>query len=127
MKKLILMTLSFIILSCQQAPSNKSLQDFNPKLARKLVNEQGAILLDVRTEAEFKQKSLKNSHRIGVTDLPSKLEEVKNLTKGDKKKPIVVYCAAGVRAAKAKDILLEAGYGNVTNLGGIDDWIEKED
>ncbi|XYI04124.1 rhodanese-like domain-containing protein [Sorangium sp. So ce1128] len=37
-------------------------------------------------------------------------------------KPIVVYCASARRAQQVKDVLLEAGYEQVTNLGGIDDW-----
>ena len=41
------------------------------------------------------------------------------LAHGDKSKPIVVYCAAGKRAARAKETLEAAGYTNVVNGGGI--------
>jgi phage shock protein E len=34
---------------------------------------------------------------------------------------VVVYCAAGRRAAKAKQQLDAAGYTNVVNGGGFDD------
>lgn len=51
---------------------------------------------------------------------------MEKLTSGDKNKPIVVYCKTGTRAARAKTILLEAGYTQVTNLGGIDDWYRWE-
>jgi phage shock protein E len=43
------------------------------------------------------------------------------LTSGDKSKPIVVYCAAGSRAAKAKRTLESAGYTQVVNGGGLDE------
>jgi rhodanese-related sulfurtransferase len=33
-----------------------------------------------------------------------------------------VYCQSGGRAGQAKGILVDAGYGQVTNLGGISDW-----
>jgi phage shock protein E len=49
------------------------------------------------------------------------MREVEQLAEGDKTKPIVVYCASGGRAAKAKTQLDAAGYSNVVNGGGVDD------
>ncbi|KZY34717.1 hypothetical protein A3752_05365 [Oleiphilus sp. HI0081] len=43
----------------------------------------------------------------------------------DKNTEIVVYCARGVRAEKAKNALIAAGYSRVTNAGGIDDVRQK--
>ena len=37
-------------------------------------------------------------------------------------KPIAIYCAAGARAQKAAEILVEFGYSDVSNLGRIADW-----
>jgi len=39
----------------------------------------------------------------------------------DKDTEIHLYCASGVRSGKATKALKSAGYGNVTNAGGIDD------
>lgn len=39
----------------------------------------------------------------------------------DKTAPVVVYCAKGFRAAKAKEVLDSKGYENVLNGGGISD------
>lgn len=36
-----------------------------------------------------------------------------------KKQAIVVYCASGMRSARAAAILTAAGYTNVTNAGGL--------
>ena len=38
--------------------------------------------------------------------------------------PILVYCGGGSRAALAGKTLLELGFTNVQNLGGLKDWIE---
>ena len=46
---------------------------------------------------------------------------VDKLTGGDKAKPVVVYCAKGGRAQKAKEALEAAGYTHVVNGGGYDD------
>jgi len=46
---------------------------------------------------------------------------VDKLVGGDKTKPVVVYCARGGRAQKAKDQLDAAGYTHVVNGGGYDD------
>lgn len=100
------------------------LPDRDPALAHKLVNE-GAVLLDVRTTEEYSERHLDKAVNISVDKLSGQMSEVEKLTSGDKTKPIVVYCQAGGRAGKAKEMLTKAGYTQVTNLGGIDDWDKK--
>ena len=41
-----------------------------------------------------------------------------------KDKTVIVYCAAGGRAALSGQALKEMGYGEVYNLGGFRDWAE---
>lgn len=100
------------------------LADRDPALAHKLVNE-GAVLLDVRTTEEYSARHLDKAVNISVDKLSAQMSEVEKLTSGDKTKPIVVYCQAGGRAGRAKEMLTKAGYTQVTNLGGIDDWDKK--
>lgn len=97
------------------------LRDRDPALAHRLVAE-GAILLDVRTPEEFSGRHLGGAVNIPVEDLESKLAEVEKLTGGNKKKPIVVYCATGARSKYAKKALVKAGYEQVSNLGAISAW-----
>jgi len=35
---------------------------------------------------------------------------------------VYVYCASGERAEEAKDILIEHGFPEVINIGGLADW-----
>lgn len=106
------------------AKQQQSLPDRDPALAHKLVNE-GAVLLDVRTVDEFSGRHLDKAVNIPVDELTTRMTEIEKLTGGDKTKPIVVYCQAGGRAGRAKGMLTTAGYTQVTNLGGIDDWDKK--
>ncbi|MDI1444126.1 rhodanese-like domain-containing protein [Polyangium sp. 6x1] len=108
----------------QQPAAQTGLPDRDPALARKLVAE-GGVLIDVRTPEEYAERHLDKATNIPVGELETRLSEVEKLTGGDKTKPIVVHCAAGPRAARAKKILLGAGYTQVTNLGGINDWDAK--
>jgi len=75
-------------------------------------------LLDVRTEAEFKDGRIKGAILIPDYEVASRAE--KELP--DKNAVILVYCRSGVRAARAAQILADMGYVNVYNMGGIMSW-----
>ena len=38
---------------------------------------------------------------------------------------ILIYCAAGARAALAAKTLMDIGYKGVFNLGGFNEWVEN--
>lgn len=97
------------------APAGK-----DPAAARTLIAS-GAIVYDVRTPDEFGQGHLDQAQNLPLDQLSGRLAEVAERTGNDHGKPIVVYCAAGARAAKAKRLLEQAGYTNVVNGGGLDD------
>lgn len=75
------------------------------------------IWIDVRTVAEYNQGHKENAVNIPHTQIGWKIESI---TK-DKDARIHLYCAAGVRAGKAKYTLEKMGYKNVTNEGGLSD------
>ena len=78
---------------------------------------EGAFLIDVREPNEFA-----SGHVAGATSLPlSELERVGELVE-DRSAPIVLYCASGVRSARAADRLRRRGYTNVRDIGGIKDY-----
>ena len=76
------------------------------------------ILLDVRTEKEYKEKRIAGS--ILIPDNVIKDRALKELP--DKDKVILVYCRSGRRSASAARILVSLGYTNVYDFGGILDW-----
>lgn len=72
----------------------------------------GAILLDVRTPAEFSGGHIPGSLNIPLQELHTKLKKL------DKNKTIITCCASGMRSASARKLLLENGFPNVYNGGG---------
>ena len=75
-----------------------------------------AILLDVRTEAEFQTRHLPGSILIPHEQIREKAP----LQLPDKNAAIVLFCRSGRRSAIAKKTLEKLGYTNVTDLGAID-------
>jgi rhodanese-related sulfurtransferase len=75
----------------------------------------GAVVLDVRTREEFAAGAFPGALNIPVQELAQRVQEV------PAGKQVLVYCAAGARAANAVQILKAAGYPAVTNCGGLRD------
>ena len=76
----------------------------------------GATLLDVRDVAEFA-----SGHLPGATNIPfndGTLEA--SLSSLDKNARYVVYCRSGNRSSQAVALMKEAGFTDVTDIGGLD-------
>ncbi|HJX53277.1 MAG TPA: rhodanese-like domain-containing protein [Polyangia bacterium] len=76
----------------------------------------GALVVDVRTEAEFAGGAYP-----GATNIPLDQVEKRLADFGDRKRAIVVYCRSGNRSGQAKVILEKNGFSDVTNGGGLKD------
>jgi phage shock protein E len=76
----------------------------------------GALLVDVRTESEFAAGHVPGAINVPVADLSAKASAL--VAQG---KPIVVYCASGVRSAMARRTLRAAG-ADVHDLGAMKRW-----
>jgi phage shock protein E len=92
----------------------------DPAAARQAIAA-GALVIDVRTAEEYGAGHVTNAVNIPVDGFADRLSQVAQLAANDKAKAIVVYCAAGKRAARAKQMLDGAGYTHVVNGGGYDD------
>jgi rhodanese-related sulfurtransferase len=87
-----------------------------PAAARDLVAG-GALLLDVRTAGEFAAAHLPGAMNVPVQVLEERLGEL-----GHKERPVVLYCASGIRSATAARLLKAAGFHDVHDLGGMSRW-----
>jgi phage shock protein E len=76
-----------------------------------LVND-GAIVMDVRTAAEFGGGHIKGSVNVPLNKLPQYLPKLK-----DKTKPIIACCASGSRSAQAMGVLKYNGFMNIYDGG----------
>jgi len=78
------------------------------------------ILLDVRTEMEYKSEHIPGAINIPLAVLESRVDEL------DKSKIIMVYCQAGGRSLRAKELLLQHGFERVHAIvGGLNAWKQK--
>ncbi|HZL06478.1 MAG TPA: rhodanese-like domain-containing protein [Coriobacteriia bacterium] len=87
--------------------------------AQKVIDA-GAVILDVRTPAEFQGGFIAEAQNIPVDELATSLSTL------DKSKPVLVYCATGSRSVTAVQILKNAGFEKVYNLtAGIAGWAQE--
>lgn len=91
----------------------KKLFSSGPATDYKQLVQDGAIILDVRTEGEYAGGHIKGSINIPVQSLAS--ADLSALKKG---KPVITCCASGMRSASARSILINRGYTEVYNGGG---------
>lgn len=77
--------------------------------------ENGAIILDVRTEKEFKTGHINGSINISLGTIRERYIEL------DPKKTYITCCSHGLRSIKAEAILKDKGFKNVYNGGAWSD------
>ena len=87
--------------------------------AKRIMDTQtGYVILDVRTQEEYDEKHIPGAILIPDYEIREKAEGI--LT--DKNQLILVYCRSGRRSKLASEDLLELGYTNIKEFGGIIDW-----
>ena len=123
MKKLVFLLLAVMVLTaCGQDKENDQgavYVNITAEEAKEIMDsEEGYIILDVRTQEEYDQGHIPGAILIPDTEIKTKAEEV--LT--DKDQLILVYCRSGRRSKIAAEALVELGYTNIKEFGGIIDW-----
>ena len=87
--------------------------------AKALMEEsEGYILLDVRTKEEYESGYIPGAINIPLSDINENV--VSSLP--DKSQMILVYCRSGNRSRQASDKLVNLGYANIIEIGGINSW-----
>lgn len=82
-----------------------------PDIDLKQLVSDGAMIVDVRSPAEFAQGHVDGAVNIPHTAVGASISRVAR----DKAQCIIVYCASGARSGAARGALQSAGYTNVTN------------
>ena len=123
MKKLIFLLLAVMMLTaCGQDKENDQgavYMNITAEEAKQIMdNEEGYIILDVRTQEEYDQGHIPGAIVISHEEIAEKAEDV--LT--DKDQLILIYCRSGRRSKIATEALVELGYTNIKEFGGIIDW-----
>ena len=106
------------LLSCAVKQKTPPYKQISQEEARKMMEEEDCVILDVRTEEEFNEGHIPDAvclpaETIG-SEAPAQLP--------DKDQVILIYCRTGIRAAGAAEQLAKLGYTNVYEFGGIVNW-----
>ena len=123
MKKLVFLLLAVMLLTaCGQDKENDQgavYMNITAEEAKQIMdNEEGYIILDVREQDEYDAGHIPGATQISHEEIAEKAEGV--LT--DKNQLILVYCRSGRRSKLAAEALVELGYTNIKEFGGIIDW-----
>ncbi len=89
-----------------------------PEEAKEMIDNEDVIIVDVRTEEEFRQGYIEGS--ILIPDY--ELDKLAGEKLPDKNATILIYCRSGNRSKLASHLLIGMGYQNVYDFGGILDW-----
>jgi rhodanese-related sulfurtransferase len=81
--------------------------------------ESGALLIDVRTQAEWDAGRIAGASHIEINELASSAESV------PRDRPVVFYCRTGSRSALAAAAFRQAGWDAHNLEGGITDWVDR--
>jgi len=124
MKKLLPIFLLALALTGCAAPLKNdevpaSYRQINTQQAVEMMSkEQGYIILDVRTQSEYTAGHIPGAilipnETIGAGEIPAL---------PDKNQLILVYCRSGNRSKQAAAKLVQLGYTNIVEFGGINSW-----
>jgi rhodanese-related sulfurtransferase len=98
---------------------SKSLEEkqaeIEEKTTAKVADDHSPIVIDVRTPEEFNEGAYPDAINIPMDELMYRFEELGT----NASREIVVYCATGARSAYAQRMLMQLGYTNVKNGGGL--------
>lgn len=101
------------------AGDKKTYRQVSPEEAAAMMEEESDyIILDVRTQEEYE-----TAHIPGAICIPNETigtEDIPELP--DKEQLILVYCRSGNRSKQASEKLVNQGYTNIVEFGGINSW-----
>lgn len=93
------------------------MEPIGPEEARKLA-EEGAQLVDVRTDHEWEAGRIGGASHIELSELDGRAGEV------DKERPVVFYCRGDNRSDMAAAAFAAGGYEASALAGGIQAWVD---
>jgi rhodanese-related sulfurtransferase len=121
MTKLVFITLLLMTLSLSSCSSsdNANINQVTPKESAGLTANDFAVIIDVRTVAEWKSQHIFGATLIPLDELKDRISELEQY----QGQQLIMQCAVGGRSSKAVEILQAAGFTNVSNMnGGIVAW-----
>ncbi len=95
--------------------------DIGTAEAVKLLNREDPLILDVRESNELSAGTIRGAKQIASSVIAERLAELEPY----KAKPILAFCANGLKAGRVCQTLTKNGFTNVYHLkGGLTAWIQ---
>lgn len=99
--------------AAQNTPLN-----ITPPAAARLLADKQAILVDIRTPAEWRETGVaEGAHRLDMTD-PMFDAKLSRLVEGDRTRPIALICRTASRTRTVQAALMQGGYKTIINVEG---------
>jgi rhodanese-related sulfurtransferase len=93
----------------------------NAAETEQLIKEEGALVVDVREDKEYRSGRIPHSRNISLGELDARIDELEH----EQHRPIIMSCRSGRRSAHAGIYLCRNGFSNIYNLkGGINAWLK---
>ena len=112
---------------CTLSKTKKDTEDMTDKAAYQKISAEEAyemmasqevVVVDVRTREEYDGGHIENAVLVPNESIGSEMPEALPY----KEATLLIYCRSGRRSKQAAEKLLELGYQNVYDFGGVIDW-----
>ena len=115
----LMLAMLLVLTGCGGTTVENTYQQITQEAAKEMMDTQDVVVLDVREQSEFD-----GGHIPGAVLLPvgSITEDSAAAVIEDPDTVVLVYCRSGNRSKTASQALVDIGYTNVYEFGGINTW-----
>lgn len=97
----------------------RKFKEINPLEATQLVNQDDALMIDIRSAADFAKGHIINAISLPIEQLSPDHDNLSS----DKERPVILYCYSGMTSLRGAAKLAKADFTQVYSLqGGINAW-----
>ena len=121
----LILVVLLVLTGCGGSTVENTYQQISQETAKEMMDTQKVVVLDVREEYEFEVGHIADAVLLPVGTIT---EDTAAAVIDDLDTVVLVYCRSGNRSKTASQALVDLGYTNVYEFGGINTWpyaIEK--
>jgi len=115
----LILVILLLLIGCGESEKVNTYQQITQEEAKKMMDTQDVIILDVREPHEYNSGHILNAVLLPVGTID---EETAADVIPSKDSIVLVYCRSGNRSKTASEALVKLGYTNVYEFGGIITW-----
>lgn len=114
MKKIMTIVLSLLLVACTKGNEGYMQMKMDEAL-KQMKQTSDYVLVDVRTKKEYESGHIPGAINIVNEEIDESVQKILE----DKDRNIYVYCRSGNRSKQASQKLVDMGYTNIIEIGGI--------